>query len=194
MNDTRSNMDAASTASPEVLYAVEAGIATVTLNRPERMNAISRPMLAQLSTCLLRADADPEVRAVILTATGRAFCAGLDLKELGSTGGNLRGAGAVGEDRPDLGTVEGRPGPWPSISKPVIGAVNGVAVTGGFELALACDFLIASEQARFADTHARIGAKPTIAPAAKIRRPPRLTRQIERPVAVRSPASTERSA
>jgi enoyl-CoA hydratase len=66
----------------------------------------------------------------------------------------------VGEDRPDLGTVEGRPGPWPSIAKPVIGAVNGVAVTGGFELALNCDFLIASERAKFGDTHSRVGVMP----------------------------------
>jgi len=78
MND-RGKVEAAGEAAPEVLYAVEDAIATITLNRPERMNAISGPMLAKLSGDLLRADADPEVRVVILTAKGRAFCAGLDL-------------------------------------------------------------------------------------------------------------------
>ncbi|MFX6808072.1 enoyl-CoA hydratase/isomerase family protein, partial [Acinetobacter baumannii] len=66
-------------AEPEVLYAVDGNIATITLNRPERLNTISRPMLAQLGQLLLQADNDPDVRAVILTATGRAFCAGLDV-------------------------------------------------------------------------------------------------------------------
>jgi enoyl-CoA hydratase len=144
-----------------VLYDVAARVATITLNRPEARNALSSEVLSLLPELARRAEGDEDVDVVILTGADPAFCAGLDLKELGSTGGNLRGgAGAVGEDRPDLGTVDGRPGPWPSIAKPVIGAVNGVAVTGGFEVALACDFLVASERARFADTHARIGVQP----------------------------------
>jgi enoyl-CoA hydratase len=144
-----------------VLYEVSDRVATITLNRPEARNALSTEVLRLLPELARRAEADDEVDVVILTGADPAFCAGLDLKELGSTGGNLRGgSGAVGEDRPDIGTVEGRPGPFPSIAKPVIGAINGVAVTGGFEVALACDFLVASEQARFADTHARIGVQP----------------------------------
>ena len=92
---------------------------------------------------------------VILTGTDPAFCAGLDLKELGSTGGNLGATGADG--RPNRDGVRG---PFPAMAKPLIGAVNGVAITGGFELALNCDFLVASELAKFGDTHSRVGVMP----------------------------------
>jgi enoyl-CoA hydratase len=100
------------------------------------------------------ADADPDVDVVILTGTDPAFCAGLDLKELGSEGGTL-GSGADGAPNAD-----GVRGPFPPMTKPTIGAINGVAVTGGFELALNCDFLVASEHAKFGDTHARVGVMP----------------------------------
>jgi enoyl-CoA hydratase len=102
-----------------------------------------------------RADADPEVDVLILTGTDPAFCAGLDLKELGDTAGNLGGTGADGGVN-----STGVRGPFPKISKPLIGAVNGVAITGGFELALNCDFLLASEHAKFGDTHSRVGIMP----------------------------------
>jgi enoyl-CoA hydratase len=101
-------------------------------------------------------DERDDVRAIILTGADPAFCAGLDLKELGA--GRLNAEVAPSE------AVEGRPGRWrgpfPPTRVPVIGAINGVAVTGGLELALACDLLIASEHARFADTHARVGIMP----------------------------------
>jgi enoyl-CoA hydratase len=97
-------------------------------------------------------DADDDIGAVVLTGADPAFCAGIDLKELGSTPGGL-------SDRGDL-AITGAARPIPAMSKPVIGAVGGVAITGGFELALACDFLIASERARFADTHVRVGIQP----------------------------------
>lgn len=142
--------------SDVVLYEVAERIATVTLNRPEARNALSSEVLRLLPEALRRADTDDDVDVVILTGTDPAFCAGLDLKELGSTGGNL-GGGSGADGSPNS---SGARGPFPRMTKPVIGAVNGVAVTGGFELALNCDFLIASERARFGDTHARVGVMP----------------------------------
>jgi len=132
-----------------VLYVDEDRIATVTLNRPDARNALSSDVLQRLSEVLRRAEADDDVDVIILTGTDPAFCAGLDLKELGATGGNL-GATSPGRER----------GPFPHLTKPLIGAINGVAITGGFELALNCDFLIASEQAKFGDTHSRVGVMP----------------------------------
>ena len=102
------------------------------------------------------ADADHGVDVLILTGADPAFCAGLDLKELGSTAGNL-GAGSGSDGGRNATGVRG---PFPRLTKPLIGAVNGVAVTGGFELALNCDFLVASEHAKFGDTHARVGVMP----------------------------------
>ena len=144
------------TASDDVvLYEVSERIATITLNRPEARNALSSAVLRLLPELMKRADADPAVDVVILTGTDPAFCAGLDLKELGSTAGNLGATGADGKPNAD-----GVRGPFPTMVKPLIGAVNGVAVTGGFELALNCDFLIASERAKFGDTHTRVGVMP----------------------------------
>ncbi len=138
-----------------VLYDVSERIATITLNRPEARNALSSEVLRQLPARMREADADDTVDVVILTGTDPAFCAGLDLKELGSTAGNLGATGADG--RPNS---SGARGPFPAMTKPVIGAVNGVAITGGFELALNCDFLVASEHAKFGDTHTRVGVMP----------------------------------
>lgn len=130
------------------------GIAVVTLNRPEAMNALSKALRSELYKAMVALDADPEVSVVILTGAGeRAFTAGLDLKELGSTPGAMGAANASGADENPVKAIE-------LCRKPVIGAINGVAITGGFEVALACDVLIASENARFADTHARVGIMP----------------------------------
>jgi enoyl-CoA hydratase len=137
---------------PILLVEREDGIATLTLNRPAAMNALSRELRAAIAAAFRDIAADPEIGAVIVTGRGRAFCAGLDLKELGGeTGG---GSPGVRLDETDLIAA------LRACAVPVIGAVNGFAITGGFELALACDFLVASPLARFADTHARVGIVP----------------------------------
>ena len=138
-----------------VLYEVADRIATITMNRPAARNALSSEVLKLLPKLMKKADADDAVDVIILTGTDPAFCAGLDLKELGDTAGNLSGTGADGSKN-----ASGVRGPFPDVTKPLIGAVNGVAITGGFELALNCDFLIASENAKFGDTHSRVGVMP----------------------------------
>ncbi len=129
-------------------------VATVTLNRPHAMNALSKALRLELAATFRNLADSPEIRAIVLTGAGdRAFCAGLDLKELGSDASAIAAANATeAGDNPVVALEQCR--------KPVIGAINGVAITGGFELALACDVLIASVNARFADTHARVGILP----------------------------------
>ncbi len=140
--------------TPELGVEIDpAGYALLTLNRPQAMNALSRGLMRELAEAVDTLEADPAVRVLILTGAGRAFCAGLDLKELGAGNGSLgQGESGVAEKDP-VAAIE-------RFSGPVIGAINGAAVTGGFELALACDVLYASASARFADTHTRIGIAP----------------------------------
>jgi len=138
---------------PVLVVEKDEGIATLTLNRPRAMNALSLELRAAIARAFEDLDNDTEIRVVILTGAGRAFCTGVDLKELSSAGTSFEddGEGLLGEKM--LRTIE-------SFSRPIIGAINGAAVTGGFELALACDIRIASTEARFADTHARVGLLP----------------------------------
>jgi enoyl-CoA hydratase len=135
-----------------LLVDVRDKVATVTLNRPEARNALSPELAAAIPRTVAELDARDDVSAIVLTGTDPAFCAGFDLKRLAATG-TSRAEGTEPTTPPYWG-------PFPPHRTPVIGAVNGPAVTGGFELALGCDFLIASERARFADTHARVGLMP----------------------------------
>ncbi len=127
-----------------LLIDTDERVRTLTLNRPQSRNALSAALRDQFFGALADAETDDGVDVVIVTGTDPVFCAGLDLKELG--------------EQTALPDISPR---WPAMSKPVIGAINGAAVTGGLELTLYCDILIASEQARFADTHARVGLLPT---------------------------------
>ena len=132
-------------------------VALVVLDRPEARNALTAAMISDLAGALADADADDAVSVVVLTGRDPAFCAGLDLTDLARTYRDVAAAPRTGggEAAPRI-----RRGLTPDTAKPRIGAVNGPAVTGGLELALGCDFLIASERATFADTHARVGVMP----------------------------------
>lgn len=127
------------------------GYAVIIMNRPEAMNALSRQLRSELARAIHDLEADPSIRVLILTGAGRAFTAGLDLKELGASDPSTA---IFGQAVPDPVTA------LAGFSGPIIGAINGPAITGGFELALACDVLLASTDARFADTHARVGVMP----------------------------------
>ncbi|MCB2145111.1 MAG: enoyl-CoA hydratase [Deltaproteobacteria bacterium] len=135
--------------APPVLVDVENQIAVITLNRPERRNAINQQLLIHLYNALEAVTTRRDVRVAIITGNGPSFCAGLDLGAIGKE--NLFDPRGDGSDLPDL---------MRACNKPIIGAVNGHAITGGFELALNCDFIIAAENAQFSDTHARVGIHP----------------------------------
>jgi enoyl-CoA hydratase len=135
--------------APPVLVDVENQIAVITLNRPERRNAINQQLLIHLYNALEAVTTRSDVRVAIITGNGPSFCAGLDLGAIGKE--NLFDPRGDGSDLPDL---------MRACKKPIIGAVNGHAITGGFELALNCDFIIAAENAQFSDTHARVGIHP----------------------------------
>ncbi|MGE2712847.1 enoyl-CoA hydratase [Mycolicibacterium litorale] len=133
-----------------VLVADQGAVRLLTMNRPEARNALSRDLIRTLYTALSDADADESVRAVVLTGADPAFCAGVDLKEAARDGSTyfaeFQSQSCIAR------TAEMR--------TPIVGAVNGAVFTGGLEMALGCDFLIASERAVFADTHARVGILP----------------------------------
>lgn len=139
-----------------ILTALDRGLLTVTLNRPERLNAFTEPMHLALRAAIRRAHDEPAIRAVLLTGAGRAFCAGQDLAER-----DPRGAGGP----PDLGhTLETFYNPTlrliRSLPKPVVAAVNGVAAGAGASLALTCDIVLAARSARFVQSFARVGLTP----------------------------------
>ena len=136
------------TATDLVLTSNQAGVTTVTMNRPEALNALSAGLRNRLTEVFINLAEDSATEVIVFTGNGRAFTVGLDLKELG---GETAAATVVNKD---LGKA------MLQVNKPIIGAINGYAITGGFELALMCDFMIASEHAKFADTHARVGVVP----------------------------------
>jgi enoyl-CoA hydratase len=136
----------------DVLICDEPGprICRLTLNRPARHNALSRELVAALLAAFEAVEEDERVRVVVLRGAGRSFCAGADLDE----------HFVAAESRPDIG----RSGLWERIEGlrvPVIAAVQGWAVTGGFLLAYSCDLIVAANSARFRDTHAALGLLPT---------------------------------
>ena len=142
-------------AADQVLLVEKDGaIATLTLNRPKAMNALSFALRGALAEAVEALEADPQIQVLILTGAGeRAFTAGLDLKELGQSDGIAGAAGSGGPVKDPVRALA-------SFSGPIIGAINGVAITGGFEVALACDLLIGTPNTRFADTHGRVGIMP----------------------------------
>lgn len=147
-----------------ILYDVAEGVATITLNRPDKLNALTPEMLSGFFAAVARAGADPAVRVIVVTGAGRSFSAGLDLSIIGT------GAGGRVETHPDVPPQWGDDvgpalspyysGGWPTLitcRKPTIAAVNGPAFGWGFILALHCDIRFASASALFNATFARIG-------------------------------------
>ncbi|HVH04442.1 MAG TPA: enoyl-CoA hydratase-related protein [Myxococcota bacterium] len=143
----------------DLRYAKDGAIATLTLNRPDRLNAITGPMLAALSDALVDADADPAVRVVVITGAGKGFCSGLDLKEA-SSGQGIGGAGGVGAN---VGKFDLRTAPpivLHDMDKPTICALNGAAAGYGMDLALGCDIRIAAHGAKLAAAFTKRGVLP----------------------------------
>jgi enoyl-CoA hydratase len=148
-------------ASNDLLYSVEESIATITLNRPDRMNALTHELEAELHRAFDKADSDRAVRVIILTGAGRAFCAGYDQAQTGKSG--TRHSDPKGKSHAEF--IEywqrndgGRAGHWAhmwNLGKPIIAAVNGWAMGGGFWYQLAADITIASDQAVFAQPEVR---------------------------------------
>ena len=133
-----------------VLCEDRRAVRVLTMNRPESRNALNTDLISALHAALTRADGDASVRAVVLTGADPAFCAGLDLKQVQRDGSAYF----------ELLHAENCITKVAQLGKPVLGAINGAAITGGMEMALGCDFLVASDRAVFADTHARVGILP----------------------------------
>ncbi len=132
-----------------LLFESANGIAVITLNRPEKRNCFNQQLLAMLFDAIEEVSRNDAITVAIITGNGKSFCTGIDLSVLGKE--DLFDPRGDGKEYPDV---------IGACHKPVIGAINGHAITGGFEIALNCDFLIASENAVFGDTHAKVGIHP----------------------------------
>lgn len=144
----------------EVLYSVADRVATITLNAPERLNAISRSMLNSLTDRLLQANADAEVRCVILTGAGRAFCAGLDLRDARGIGGMGSGSDAAAPPSTTLNLRHTPPTVLQAMDKPTLCAVNGGAAGYGMDTALGCDMRIMARSSKLAAAFVKRGVVP----------------------------------
>lgn len=146
--------------NPHLTYAVDGHIATVRLNRPEAMNALSPEMSDGLVEAIEEAERDDEVRVLIVTGSGRAFCAGGDIKTMLARGEEERAAGALGKLRSLEAPGRRIPVMLKKLSKPTIAAVNGIAAGWGCDLAMACDIRVAAGSARFTEAFVKRGLVP----------------------------------
>jgi enoyl-CoA hydratase len=133
-----------------LLVEVADGVAILTLNRPQALNALDARLRDTLVSTLREIDGRADVNAIVLTGSGRAFCAGLDVKELRASRSDV--AASIADA--DIGAA------ITALETPIIAAINGLAVTGGFEIALSCDIGLAAHSAWFQDTHVTIGLVP----------------------------------
>ncbi len=140
-----------------VLYEQNDHIATITLNRPDALNAINRQLRRELNEAVERFDQDPEARAAIVTGAGRAFCAGRDLKERAAD--NAAGVQARGRDSMGVERVSSFPRTW----KPIIAAINGAAIAGGWAIAQMCDLRVAAEDAKLGISESKWSLMPPFA-------------------------------
>ena len=146
------------TDATDVLYAVFDHVATLTLNRPERMNTISGPMLDRLTELLVQANADPDVRVIVLTGTGRAFCAGLDLNA--ATKGEGIGSSSATVTSATIDLRNTPPTVLFALDKPTICALNGSAAGYGMDMAIGCDIRVMGESAKLAAAFVKRGVVP----------------------------------
>jgi 2-(1,2-epoxy-1,2-dihydrophenyl)acetyl-CoA isomerase len=136
-----------------ILYTLDEGVLTITLNRPDVLNAFNRQMTTEIQDALKKAERDPTVRCIVFTGAGRAFSSGEDLKARAADGASDFGSTLRQRYNPIILKMR-------NMDKPVLGAINGVAAGAGCSLALACDLRIASEKARFIEVFVRVGLVP----------------------------------